>query len=116
MNNCGCGRNYYVNSNLQNTNSNQMETMCNNLYMPVEYSNNCECGFENETQDVFPVNPMLAQSYVPYQFMNKTFKPSIGLKNGTIFPELVSKYMAGDSMKDINYIRNSNIVGKGCNS
>ena len=36
---------------------------------------------------------MLAQSYVPWQTMDKTFKPCVGLKMGTIFPELVSPYV-----------------------
>ena len=55
--------------------------------------------------DLFPSNPMLAQSYVPIQYMDKTFSPQCGLKNGTIFPELVNKYYPGQSMMDIDYIR-----------
>ena len=65
--------------------------------------------------NVFPDNPMLAQSYVPIQFMDRTFKPCIGLKMGTIFPELVSPYMLGQSMEEIQYLRDSNEIGKGCN-
>ena len=34
---------------------------------------------------------------------------------GTIFPELVSPYSPGQSMQQIDYIRNSNTIGKGCN-
>ena len=34
----------------------------------------CSCGF-NQGMPVFPENPTLAQSYVPYQFMNETYKP-----------------------------------------
>ena len=82
----------------------------NDTYMKDE----CECGF-NEENNVFPENPMLAQSYVPLQTMDRTFVPSVGLKMGTIFPELVSPYMPGDSMKFIEYIRNSNKIGEGCN-
>ena len=37
--------------------------------------------------------------------MDKTFKPCIGLEQGTIFPELVSPYSPGDSMKEIEYLR-----------
>ena len=66
--------------------------------------------------NVFPENPMLAQSYVPIQYMDETFKPCIGLKHGTIFPELVSPYKPGDSMRDIEYIRNTNTMKKGCNA
>ena len=74
----------------------------------------CGCGFDTE-KSVFPMNPMLAQSYVPYQYMDKTFKPCIGLKMGTIFPELVSPYSPGQSMQQIKYIESRNEIGKGCN-
>ena len=65
-------------------------------------------------QDIIE-NPMLAQSYVPFQYMDKTFKPCVGLKMGTIFPELVSPYVPCQSMEEINFIRESNEIGKGCN-
>ena len=65
--------------------------------------------------DVFPDNPMLAQSYVPIQFMNETFKPCVGLKHGTIFPELVSPYKPCDSMRQIDFIEKTNSIGEGCN-
>ena len=74
----------------------------------------CECGFD-ETDNYFPENPMLAQSYVPIQQMNKTFKPCVGLKMGTIFPELVSPYMPGQSQAEIEYIKATNKIGEGCN-
>ena len=69
----------------------------------------------DEEYNVFPENPMLAQSYVPFQYMDKTFKPCVGLKMGTIFPELVSPYVPCQSMEEINFIRESNEIGKGCN-
>ena len=65
--------------------------------------------------NVFPENPMLAQSYVPWQTMGRTFAPKDGLKMGTIFPELVSPYMPGDSMKQIEYLKMSNKMKEGCN-
>ena len=74
----------------------------------------CGCGFDEET-NVFPSNPMLGQSYVPMQYMDKTFTPCCGLKNGTIFPELVSPYEPGQSMREIDYLRMRNEVGEGCN-
>ena len=83
---------------------------CNNDYAKDE----CECGFEEE-YDVFPTNPMLAQSYVPIQIMDKTFKPCVGLKHGTIFPELVSPYEPGQSMEEIEFIERINKIGEGCN-
>jgi len=48
--------------------------------------------------------------------MDKTFKPCVGLKMGTIFPELVSPYMPGQSMKEIEYLEETNKIGEGCNS
>ena len=81
----------------------------------TEYNQNCSCGFDDEESNVFPEYPSLAQSYVPIQTMDKTFKPCIGLKNGTIFPELVSPYFPGDSMKEIKYLEATNAIGEGCN-
>ena len=78
------------------------------------HEDSCECGFD-EDNNMFPENPMLAQSYVPWQTMEKTFVPCVGLKMGTIFPELVSPYTPGQSMREIEYIRNANKIGEGCN-
>lgn len=74
----------------------------------------CMCGFDEE-ESVFPSNPMFGQSYVPWQTMNRTFVPCVGLKMGTIFPELVSPYMPCDSMRQIEHIENLNHIGEGCN-
>ncbi|MCI9177956.1 MAG: spore coat associated protein CotJA [Clostridia bacterium] len=74
----------------------------------------CGCGFDEEPS-VFPLNPMLAQSYVPIQEMDKTFTPCCGLKMGTIFPELVSPYMPGQSMREIEYLKSTNEIKEGCN-
>ena len=111
-----------MNYNPQCYNKNMMEKACdksnyNCCSKEMNYNENCSCGFdEDEEIDVFPKNPMLAQSYVPYQFMDETFKPCIGLDNGTIFPELVSPYKPGDSMRDIEYLRKTNPIGEGCNA
>ena len=98
-----------------NYTDNVFEKSCNDVsnsnYMDVD---DCMCGFDEE-ESVFPSNPMLAQSYVPWQRMNKTFVPCVGLKMGTIFPELVSPYMPGDSMKQIKCIEELNTIGEGCN-
>ena len=78
VNSCGCG--------------------CNNMMN----SNSCSCGFDEEpVSNMFPSNPMLGQSYVPLQEMDKTFTTCCGLKMGTIFPELVSPYMPGQSMAEM---------------
>jgi len=110
---CCMNNNYMDNDNMQND---LLETQCSNVMCGCDnmYNNSCECGF-GEEESVFPQNPSLGQSYVPYQFMDKTFKPAVGLKMGTIFPELVSPYYPGQSMETIKYLEATNKVGKGCN-
>ena len=39
-----------------------------------------------------------------------------GLKCGTIFPELVSPYSPGDSMRQNQYLETTNTIGEGCNA
>lgn len=58
---------------------------------------------------------MFGQSYVPIQTMDKTFIPEVGLKMGTIFPELVSPYEPGQSMEIIKFLENTSDVGEGAN-
>lgn len=110
MNNNICG----------NNDKNLIEKSCNNMNNQcpsTEYNENCNCGFDDDVEvDVFPENPVLAQSYVPIQYMDETFKPCVGLDNGTIFPELVSPYRPGDSMSDIEFLRRTNEIGEGCNA
>ena len=111
--NCCCMNNR-IDNDCNNT-ENILEDTCDNV---VSYSDDmydsCNCGFDEDLSP-FPENPMLAQSYVPIQYMDKTFKPCVGLKMGTIFPELVSPYFPGQSMEEINYISEKNEIGKGCN-
>lgn len=102
-------------NNLCGKENSEYETLCNNISNCNEnYNNNCGCGFE-EDDDGFPSNPMYAQSYVPLQVMNNTYMPCSGLQKGTIFPELVSEYCPGQSMAEIQYIRDSNVIKEGCN-
>ena len=110
---CQCMNNNYENDNSCNV-QDILETSCNNVVSYNMAQNSCECGFDEENS-VFPENPMLGQSYVPIQYMDKTFKPCVGLKMGTIFPELVSPYYPGQSMEQIRYIESMNKIGKGCN-
>lgn len=105
-------------NNIQDCEQSMLEDKCQNVCTQCEeyVQNDCECGFEEEEEfDVFPSNPMLAQSYVPFQFMDKTFKPEVGLCKGTIFPELVSPYRPGQSMEEIAFIEKTNKIGEGCN-
>lgn len=104
----------YNNCTDQNV-SDVIEKSCNSTENAQNYNETCTCGFDDNSPNVFPENPVLAQSYVPIQTMDETFKPCIGLKNGTIFPELVSPYYPGDSMKQTKYIESTNKIGKGCN-
>ena len=111
---CYCMNNSYKNDSCQ-MQDDMMEKQCDNVASYEDMQDDCACGFEDDERDVFPDNPMLAQSYVPYQYMDKTFKPCVGLKMGTIFPELVSPYMPCQSMEEIEYIKGVNKIGKGCN-
>ena len=90
------------------------EGHCSNVMNTLDTYDDCECGFGN-SYNPFPENPVLGQSYVPVQIMDKTFKPDIGLKMGTIFPELVSPYSPGQSMEEIAYLKRRNTIGEGCN-
>lgn len=94
-----------------------LEDKCQKIDCCEDYNNmnNCMCGFDEE-DSVFPQNPMYGQSYVPVQQMDETFKPCVGLKKGTIFPELVSKYEPCQSMREIAYLEASNEIGEGCNN
>ena len=115
---CYCLNNNYMNLNSSNncTKPDIIEDACKNIECNQDYNENCSCGFDDDNMsNVFPENPMLGQSYVPIQTMGETFKPCIGLKNGTLFPELVSPYSPGDSMKEIKYLEATNTIGEGCN-
>ena len=80
----------------------QINLKCNN--QEHKDDEKCECGFENDPT-VFPENYMYGQSYVPIQYIDKIFKPEIGLKMGTIFPELVCPYSPCQSMKEDAYLK-----------
>lgn len=112
----------------KNYNNSMVESICKkccmseNLYEEDTLSsdintnnNDCKCGFEEDKRNVFPENPVFGQSYVPIQYMDKTFKPCTGLKMGTIFPELVSPYKPCQSMEENAFIEAMNDIGKECN-
>ena len=102
------------NQQCNNNEEDMIDTTCEYVQNTIDMQDDCECGFDEE-DNLFPTNPMFAQSYVPWQTMDKTFTPCVGLKMGTIFPELVSPYMPGQSMEEIEFIRNANTIGMGCN-
>lgn len=102
-------------SNYANYQDDLMEKACKNVdNMTCDCEDDCGCGFDEE-DSVFPANPMFAQSYVPWQTMDKTFRPCVGLKMGTIFPELVSPYVPCQDMEEAEFIRQTNKIGEGCN-
>lgn len=57
-------------------------------------------------QGNFPRNAMFGHAYVMDQTLTKTFSPEDALKKGTIFPELFSPYSPGDSMREIEFLKN----------
>lgn len=63
-------------------------------------------------QGNFPKNAMFGHAYVMDQMLKRTFSPEEALKKGTIFPELFSPYSPGDSMREIEFLKN---YGKGGN-
>lgn len=91
-----------------------LETKCENVVNYEDETDDCACGFDTDNNP-FPEYPMYAQSYVPVQTLDTVFKPKVGLKHGTIFPELVSPYRPGQSMEEIEYIRETNKIKEGCN-
>mgnify|MGYP000849262838 FL=1 len=110
-----CRRCCYMN-NCNNISNDMLETKCNNVQNCCYCSkNSCDCGFDEEDTG-FPTNPMYGQSYVPVQQMEDIFTPCVGLKMGTIFPELVSPYRPGQSMEEIQFIEDMNKIGEGCNT
>ena len=119
---CMCQANYNNNKAIETACSttniegdNFEDKPCSCCFQDIDTSIGCSCGFD-ESINVFPNNPMLAQSYVPMQYIGKTFTPCCGLKMGTIFPELVSPYNPGQSMEEIAYLKSRNEIGEGCNN
>lgn len=114
--NCNCSCNNYTQANNDSCDENMYNNSCNdidNCYNDMNY-NSCSCGFDEHS--AFPQNWMYGHAYVPHQKMNKVYTPEIGLKMGTIFPELVSPYCPNQSLEVMNYLKNSNTIGEGCNS
>lgn len=109
---CGCMNNMNEQKECNDKMCNVIEDVCSNVENYNKYDM-CDCGFDED--NTFPSNYMYAQSYVPMQKLGKTFVPPVGLKMGTIFPELVSPYKPGQSMEEIDFIRRKNMIGEGCN-
>lgn len=112
--NCGCScNNSQCNNNNNNTMYEESCSMVQNDYGNID-NNTCSCGFTNTS--AFPQDWMYGHCYVPHQRMNQVYTPEIGLRMGTIFPELVSPYCPNQSLDTINYLKDQNSIGGGCNS
>ena len=111
---CGCCFKNYNKCPVIKYDKCDLEDECENVKSYHHETDECECGFD-EDYSGFPECPMYAQSYVPIQQMNKVFKPEVGLKKGTIFPELVSPYCPNQSIEEIEFIKMTNKIGEGCN-
>ena len=98
----------------ENNLNSEIRQSCN-LNSIQNQNNNFSCGFDMDSNSVFPSNPMYGQSYVPIQQMGKVFNPETGLKMGTIYPELVSPYSPCQSIRTIELLKNSNDYGEGIN-
>ena len=65
----------------------------------------CNCCQKNCRElPEMPNNPMLANAYVPYQYIDQTFCPLDSLEHATTFPELVSPYTKNQSQCMIQYL------------
>lgn len=68
---------------------------------------------------VMPKNPMLANSYVPYQYVdaeNDTMCPIESLAHGTTFSELVDHYTPGESQCIIRYLEGTETCEEVCDN
>lgn len=54
----------------------------------------------------FPKNAMYGHCYVMDQPFQKVYSPDEALKKGTLFAELYSPYSPGDSMREIEFLKN----------
>ena len=71
--------------------------------------NSCRCNCKNCRElPVCPEYPVLANSYVPYQYLDELFEPCEALENGTAFPELVRPYVQNQSQCIIRYLEETN--------
>lgn len=109
---CCCSCNNTANENIYESSCDNVSNTLPAFDSPDEL---CNCGFEEDTFSVFPDNFVFGQSYVPIQRMDKTFTPCVGLRKGTLFPELVSPYSPCQSLEENAFIKATNTIGEGCN-
>ena len=83
--------------------------------------NRCNCNNCRNCRElpVMPKNPMLANSYVPYQYVeadDDTFCPTESLRHGTAFPKLVDPYTPGESQCIIRYLEGTETCEEVCDN
>ena len=112
---CCCRNSNYMNYSYNNE---DVETISESAVESsddyIDEDDECMCGY-NRSESIFPENAVLGQSYVPIQKMDKTFIPCVGLKKGTLFPELIFPYSPCQSIEECAFIKSMNQPGKGCN-
>src|SRR5574344_652776 len=73
--------------------------------------NSCRCNCRNCRElPECPENPVLANSYVPYQYLDEVFEPEEALANGTAFPELVRPYVQNQSDRKSTRLNSSHQI------
>ena len=88
--------------------------MCNNRYINNSFNNNTtnfDDGLGMTSYASLPTNLRYGNAYVPVQTFRTVYSPAEGLRNGTMFPELLSSYYPNQSLAEINYLRNYNERG-----
>lgn len=73
--------------------------------MSCNRNNFCRIDEMNRNNNNFLYNAMYGHAYVRNQILNRLYIPEEGLRNGTMFPELVQNYEPCDSMEEIFYLR-----------
>ena len=58
-----------------------------------------------DNRNLFPKYIMYGHSYVPNQTMKNIFNPETALKLGSLYPELVSPYNPGQSVRVIEELK-----------
>ena len=119
-NNCGCHKGNFGNTNglIEDTcdEASKIAEIAEKIYNNSSQDGQCSCGYDERDGNGLPECPVLAQAYVPIQKIDKTFCPDVGLRMGTLYPELVRPYMPNQSMMVNNFIADANEIGEGCNN
>ena len=95
MNRCGCSNNTGCSNNMATMNTTMYYNGMNNSMLAQN--------------GIGVTNLMYGHAYTPNQMMNRTFSPEVGLREGTMFPELVSPYVPCQSIRVIETLKEGGI-------